>query len=399
MLGCSTTNPARTCASYPALSGAGSIRVRVAIDAPPPFRGTPHLTASLPTWAASRLDTVIGRQHTEPDLSVTARTDNRHQPVLDTSCTVPLVSPYGRPRLAAEATAEMPWLAEVVASAADQVDPARAEGLVWGSSEPPEALGELLDRWQQIRWVQLPWAGVESYLPVIRAHPGRSWTCGKGAYARPVAELALALAVGCLRRVPQYARADAWARLGAVGHLSGANVTIVGGGGIASELIRLLGPFDVRITVVRRSGAALPGAHHVRTPTDLLSALAGATAVVSALPSTPATVGIFDRTALDAIGPSGVLVNVGRGTHIVTADLVDALAEGSLGGAALDVTDPEPLPPGHPLWTLPTCVITPHIANDDLTTRPLLAARIVANIERFAGNEPLLGLIDPAAGY
>ena len=93
------------------------------------------------------------------------------------------------------------------------------------------------------------------------------------------------------------------------------------------------------------------------------------------------------------------LVNVARGRHVVTDDLVDALRTGTIGGAGLDVTDPEPLPADHPLWSLPNCVITPHVGNTPEMAAPLLAERIRANVGRFARGEPLIGLVDVDAGY
>ena len=93
------------------------------------------------------------------------------------------------------------------------------------------------------------------------------------------------------------------------------------------------------------------------------------------------------------------LINVARGAHVVTDDLVVALQDGTIGGAGLDVTDPEPLPEGHPLWELPNCIITPHTANTLEMARPMLAARIKANIARFVAGEPLIGLVDPDLGY
>ena len=93
------------------------------------------------------------------------------------------------------------------------------------------------------------------------------------------------------------------------------------------------------------------------------------------------------------------LVNVARGRHIVTDDLVDALRAGTIGGAGLDVTDPEPLPDGHPLWSMPNCVITPHIGNTQAMAKPLLSARITENVRRWAAGEELLGPVDPALGY
>ena len=93
------------------------------------------------------------------------------------------------------------------------------------------------------------------------------------------------------------------------------------------------------------------------------------------------------------------LVNVARGRHIVTDDLVDALRDGVIGGAGLDVTDPEPLPADHPLWSLPNCIITPHVGNTPEMARPLLAERVTANVRRFAQGAELIGLVDTELGY
>jgi phosphoglycerate dehydrogenase-like enzyme len=94
-----------------------------------------------------------------------------------------------------------------------------------------------------------------------------------------------------------------------------------------------------------------------------------------------------------------VLVNVARGRHVVTDDLVAALRDGVIGGAGLDVTDPEPLPDGHPLWSAPNCIVTPHVGNTPAMARPLLAERVRANVARFGRGEELLGLVDLESGY
>ena len=127
--------------------------------------------------------------------------------------------------------------------------------------------------------------------------------------------------------------------------------------------------------------------------------LATADLVVLALALTPETTGFFGRPQLEAMASHAWLVNVARGRHVVTADLVDALAAGSIGGAALDVTEPEPLPEGHPLWALPNCLITPHTANTYEMAIPLLSARIADNVRRFRAGEPLLGPVSPDLGY
>jgi phosphoglycerate dehydrogenase-like enzyme len=97
--------------------------------------------------------------------------------------------------------------------------------------------------------------------------------------------------------------------------------------------------------------------------------------------------------------PGAWLVNVARGRHVDTGALVEALTEGRIGGAALDVTDPEPLPDGHPLWDLERCIITPHVAGTAEMTDHLLARRIRDNVTRFTAGQPLIGLVDPVLGY
>jgi len=121
--------------------------------------------------------------------------------------------------------------------------------------------------------------------------------------------------------------------------------------------------------------------------------------VVLALALTPDTEHVIGSPQLAAMSPTAVLVNVARGQHVDTDALVEALRSGGLGGAALDVTDPEPLPDGHPLWHEPRCLITPHTANPWQTAQPLLARRTQDNVRRFARGERLLGLVDLAAGY
>jgi phosphoglycerate dehydrogenase-like enzyme len=127
-------------------------------------------------------------------------------------------------------------------------------------------------------------------------------------------------------------------------------------------------------------------------------ALPGADLVVVALALTPDTDGIIAAGELELMERHAWLVNVARGRHIVTEDLVIALREGEIGGAGLDVTDPEPLPSGHPLWSLPNCLITPHVGNTPEMAVPLLAERIVTNVRRFAAGEELIGPVDVDAG-
>jgi phosphoglycerate dehydrogenase-like enzyme len=132
---------------------------------------------------------------------------------------------------------------------------------------------------------------------------------------------------------------------------------------------------------------------------EIDAALAGADAAVLALALTPETEGILDRRRLELLAPHAWVVNVARGAHIVTDDLVAVLAAGRIGGAALDVTEPEPLPDGHPLWTEPRCLITPHTANTAAMAVPLLGERVRENVRRRLAGEALLGPVDVALGY
>ena len=128
-------------------------------------------------------------------------------------------------------------------------------------------------------------------------------------------------------------------------------------------------------------------------------ALPGADLVVLALALTPDTEGMFTASEFSLMEDHAWIVNVARGRHVVTDDLVEALRAGTIGGAGLDVTDPEPLPDGHPLWSLPNCIITPHVGNTPEMAKPLLAARVTDNVRRFARGEELIGLVDVDAGY
>jgi phosphoglycerate dehydrogenase-like enzyme len=291
------------------------------------------------------------------------------------------------------------WLADAVtAGGGELVALPDAEVLVWAVPGDGDGLSATLAAHPGIRWVQLPWAGIEQQVDAVRAHPDRTWTCGKGVYADPVAEHALGLALAGMRHLDRYARAGRWTAQAGI-NLIGARVTILGGGGIAEALLRLLAPFRADVTVVRTTPRPMDGATRVLPVADTDAALAGAQLVVLALPLTPATRGVMDRRRLGLLAPGACLVNVARGEHVVTDDLVAALSDGTLGAAGVDVTDPEPLPDGHPLWSLPNAIVTPHTANTAAMGRPLLAARVRENVRRWVTGEPLLGLVDPARGY
>ena len=125
----------------------------------------------------------------------------------------------------------------------------------------------------------------------------------------------------------------------------------------------------------------------------------GADSVFLALALTPETEHFMGRDEFETMAEHAWLINVARGRHVVTGDLVEALKEGLISGAGLDVTEPEPLPDSHPLWELPNCLITPHTANTYEMAIPLLTARITDNVRRYVAGEPLVGQVDAVLGY
>ncbi|WP_231727780.1 MULTISPECIES: NAD(P)-dependent oxidoreductase [unclassified Rathayibacter] len=271
------------------------------------------------------------------------------------------------------------------------------EALLWLSYGRTDELAAVLEAHPGLRWVQLPWAGVDVFSPVLTGSD-LLWTSAKGAYAEPVAEHALALTLALLRSLPERARATSWGEKRAA-TLHRARVVIVGAGGIATELLRLLRAFDTHVTVVRRTAEPMPGADRTVTADHLTEVVAEADVVVLAAAATGSTARLVDAGVLERMPAHAVLVNVARGSLIDTGALVAALAAGRLAGAALDVTDPEPLPDGHPLWSEPRCLITPHTADTPEITAPLLAERVRANVAAFSAGEPLLGLVDTVVGY
>lgn len=291
------------------------------------------------------------------------------------------------------------YLDEAVAAGGGRLADAEvASGLIWTRPRAVDELAEVLDDHPDIGWVQLPSAGVEGQLSIIRSHRDVLFTNAKVIYAPPVAEMALGLLIALFRDIDRYARETTWTKQGGR-TLIGARVTIVGGGGIARSLTDLLTPFDCRITVVRRHDRPFSGAERVLTTDRLSEALADADAVVLALPLLDDTVGILGAEELAMLPEGAIVVNVARGGHIDTDALVDALRSGHLGGAGLDVTEPEPLPDGHPLWTMPGVLITPHSANFAALSVPFLSEIITDNVSRWIRGEEMRAVVDPDLGY
>ena len=302
------------------------------------------------------------------------------------------------PRIALAPEGAPEWLeTAIIAGGGHVVPPEKAEALVWASPRDPAGLADVLDRAPDLVWVQLPFAGIENYAHLMDDE--RLWTCGKGVYAEPVAELALGLAVGGLRGLGTYARAERWEP--PVGrNLLGARVTILGGGGITESLLRLLRPFDCHVTVVRNRVQPMDGADDVLEADRYSDALPGADAVFLALALTPETEGIISAGELSLMERHAWLINVARGAHVVTDDLVVALRGRARSAVPASTSrTPSPCPRDTSCGALPNCLITPHVGNTPEMAGPLLAERITTNVRRFAEGEELLGPVDVELGY
>lgn len=288
-------------------------------------------------------------------------------------------------------------MVEAVEAAGGTVVPIeQASALIFADPAAADAFPNIIGAGPGVEWIQLPYAGIETFQHHL--DHDHTWTCGKGVYAPPVAEWIMAALLTAFRDIPRYVRASSWPVQDGK-NLLGAKLTVLGGGGITESFMELIGPWGCDVTVVRRSDDPVPGAARTLTTDRLHEAVADADAVIVALALTDETRNIVDAETLAAMRSDAWLCNVGRGGHVVTDDLVTALREGVIAGAVLDVTDPEPLPDGHPLWELDNCVITPHVGNTPEMGLPLIADRVRVNVGRWIAGDELIGPVDVGVGY
>lgn len=260
----------------------------------------------------------------------------------------------------------------------------------------------------QIRWVQHLYAGVERCLAIPGFASRGIVLTNMQKIAGPVmSEHVLALMLGLSRGlatyVPNQARGD-WAQDAVpesrMWALEGKTLFIAGLGGIGMEVARRANALGMKVIATRNTPHEKPAyVDEQGLGKDLLAFAARADVIVDALPLTPETKGVFDKTVFGAVKRGALFINVGRGGTVVTADLIAALRDGQVGGAGLDVTDPEPLPADHPLWHAPNVLITPHVAAaTDLGEEPRwLIAR--ENLRRYVAGGKLLSEVDVQRGY
>lgn len=269
--------------------------------------------------------------------------------------------------------------------------------LIWTDYSAPDLLAKVLAENPQLEWVQLPFAGVDAFADLL-SFPVR-FTSAKGSYKEPVAEHALALALALGRLLPVRVKATSWGKRAATSFYD-AHVLLVGAGGISEELIEMLKPFRARVSVCRNdSSKKVPFVDNVFGLDELAEQIPHADLVVIACALTEKTRGLFDAELLRRMKPSAYLVNVARGPIVNTSDLLNALDAGHLAGAAVDVTDPEPLPDNHPMFGRDDLIVTPHTADTKEIVMRHFAIRLEHNVRAYLGQGQWLGQVDPELGY
>lgn len=282
-------------------------------------------------------------------------------------------------------------------------DIAGADFLIFngGTRDFPDPLPE------NIGFVQWPFAGVDHLIARGVMTPSVRWANAGGVYAKPVAEVALGLIIAQFHQFKTATLAGSFAPKQEIEATQqwlfhDKTVALIGAGGIGGELIEMLRPFGVRTIAVNRSGRSVEGAdetHALGALDDAGDVWERADIVVLSAPLTEQTRGLLNAEKLRRMKNTALVVNVGRGALVNTDDLVEALIDGQIAGAAMDVTDPEPLPEDHPLWGMDNVLITPHIAAPAEVARLLIGAQIVENAAAFERGETMPTEVDVEAGY
>ncbi len=256
-----------------------------------------------------------------------------------------------------------------------------------------------------LEWLQTNSAGVEAYIQSGVLAGDTLLTNATGAYGLAIAEHMLGMLLELFKKLELYRDAQksgAWQSQGAVKAVYGSTVLVLGMGDIGGEFAARCKALGAKVIGVRRSPRPCPEyADEVHLLEDLDSLLPQADVVAITLPGTDATRGLMSRERLAKMKEGAVLLNVGRGFIVDTEALCDALERGHLSGAGVDVTDPEPLPPTHRLWNIPTAVVTPHISGfyHLRETHERIVGIFLENLRHFQAGEPLRNLVDFATGY
>ncbi|MFF5769682.1 2-hydroxyacid dehydrogenase [Streptomyces californicus] len=274
-------------------------------------------------------------------------------------------------------------------------DPADCAYYVVPYMKGPEVAVRPLAKMRGVQVVQTLSAGIDHVEPGLGSLPPGVRLCNaKGVHEASTAELTLALVLASLRDIPGFVHgqdAEEW-RSGFYPALADKSVLIVGYGSIGSAIEDRLAPFEcARVARVARSARA-SARGPVQTLDELPALLPESDVVILSTPLNPSTRGLVDAEFLAAMPDGALLVNVARGGVVDTKALLAELESGRL-RAALDVTDPEPLPAGHPLWHAPNVLITPHVGGSTSAFEPRAKRLLAAQLTRFAAGEPVENVV------
>jgi phosphoglycerate dehydrogenase-like enzyme len=260
----------------------------------------------------------------------------------------------------------------------------------YGVAQSPDFARRTLASMPELQVVQLQSAGVEPWDALVP--DGVRLCSGRGIHGGSTAELAVALVLATVRDLPQYVeqqRRQTWRRL-PPGTVAGRRTLVVGAGDIGTRVAAVLTALDSEVTLAGRSSR-----DGVLAWEEARADLGSTHVLVVAVPHTPATEGLVDADVLAALPDGALVVNVARGTVVVTDDLLAEVSSGRL-LAALDVTEPEPLPPDHPLWSAPGVLISPHVGGDTTAFLPRALRLVEDQLHRYAEGRPLENVITAA---
>ncbi len=262
---------------------------------------------------------------------------------------------------------------------------------------------------RNLKWMQSYFAGVEDCVDQpLFADGSVALSNGQRLGSSVLAEHSIALMMALVRGLDGFQREQASAnwnmmampQLFQFGEVSGRTILVVGLGGIGTQVAQRAHGLGMRVLATRGSRREGPDyIEYVGLAHEAIELAAKADVVVNAAPLTDSTRGMFNAAFFKAMKPSAYFISVGRGKSTVTADLVAALKSGDIAGAGLDVTEPEPLPTDHELWTMQRVIITPHVAGMSGEAMQRVMALVVENLRRYVAGEPLLSVVDIEKGY
>lgn len=267
---------------------------------------------------------------------------------------------------------------------------------------------ELVAAGPNLHWLHMPFAGVARCVSIPQVASGEYLISNMQRLAGPqIAEHVIAMMMYFARGLDHYATAQAegqWNRFAVPADelwaVSEKTMVVAGLGGIGTQTARLASGLGMRVLATRNSSREGPDfVEYVGLADELPELVGQADVVVNALPLTDATTDLFNAEMFQRMKPGALFINVGRGGSVVTEDLIAALESGQVGGAGLDVQDPEPVPEGHPLWDAPNLLITPHTSSFNDAGRDRFWIVLRENLRRYVAGEPMLSVVDVTAGY